>query len=699
MTRRWAAVLLLTVFTSLAAGGIYSLSNLARANEWVKHSDEVRVAVGQLLTTLMEAETGVRGYAVAGEPVFLVPYTRAQASWSWAFARVHELTVDSPGQQTRLARLEPLLRKRFELLAQLTERRAAGQSGAQLTAAMLAGKRVIDEVQRVLDDIDAEESALSELRGETAARRWRWTMGLFVAGAVVFLVIVVAIWLQRREAEARRERAEEIARANELFRLVLQGTDAGITVQDRTGKIVYANQTAANVIGFASPEEVIAATVGQIEERFDVRDLDGHPLPKERMPYHAALVGQPTDELPLRFKIHRESEERWSLMRAIPVRDLNGEVIYAINFFREVTAEVREKHQRAFLLRVQDELTSSLDYERTLATVAGLTVPVLADWCAIDIIDDGAPKRLATSPVEPDRRDPNCYIAVPLKLRDRVIGVLTMVMAESGRRYTERDLELAQSLADRAALAIEKARLFRDAEAQSRFAETFVGILGHDLRNPLNAISMAASLLKRRNQGDPKPIDRILVSAQRMSSMVAQLLDLTRSRIGGGIPIEKCATDLAAVAATAIEELQLVHPGREVRFQCVDGQWGNWDRDRLAQVVSNLVGNALEHGDPARAITVRLGGPGDSVQLMVHSFGPVIPPGVLPNIFDPYRRSAVRSERSKGLGLGLYITQQIVLAHGGSITCSSTHEEGTTFTVILPRGAEQDLGAPSMSLL
>ena len=116
-------------------------------------------------------------------------------------------------------------------------------------------------------------------------------------------------------------------------------------------------------------------------------------------------------------------------------------------------------------------------------------------------------------------------------------------------------------------------------------------------------------------------------------------------------------------------------------------------------MVSNLVGNALEHGDPARAITVRLGGRGDSVQLTVHSFGPVIPPEVLPSIFDPYRRSAVRSERSKGLGLGLYITQQIVLAHGGSITCSSTEEQGTTFTVILPRGAEQDLGAPSMSLL
>lgn len=893
--RRWwfTTVVVLSLPTF---GGIYSLWALGRANESVKHTDEVRVALAEILSTLGDAESGTRGYAVSGEPSFLEAYDRARSTWQPEFDRLRNLTRDNGDQQARLDQLGVVLRERFALLAELRSARQAGRQGSQLTPILKDGERATGGVRALVHQMDHEESRLEEIRQRDALNHWRWTMGLFIVGAFAFSVVVFTTSVRRREAEARHLRADEVGRANELFRIVLQGTDLGVTVQDPSGHLVYANDAAARLIGFASPSDVVAASAGEIMARFDILTFEGAPVSPDQLPGRAALQGGVTGEIGLRFKIRGTSDERWSVVRAVPARDLNGKVIYAINFFRDVTEEVRDANQRAFLLRAVDEMSSSLDYEKTLATVARLAVPVLADWCAIDLVDGGVRRRLAVAHVDPAKLtlvaemerlyppDPHSrrgvpeilrtgraefmpniprelltaaavdeehlrlidelqlgsYIGVPLKVRGQVIGAFTIAMAESGRRHTERDVGLAQALADRAALAIDNAKMFRElekgralataqrdqseerfrlmvegvrdyaifmldprgfvttwnagaevikgyrreeiigrhfscfysqtevgagkcerelatavregrfeeegwrvrkdgsrfwasvvltairdaqgqlrgfakvtrdlserrrsedelaaearrrleAESQTRFAEMFVGILGHDLRNPLNAISMGINLIKRRGTADARTLDRILHSSVRMSNMVDQLLDLTRTRLAGGIPIERRPTGLRAVVAAAIEELQLVHRDRNIRFEQGPEIDGFWDVDRLAQVVSNLVGNALEHGDHDRPVTVRLSeADDDAVRLTVHSFGPPIPPEVLPVIFDAYRRHGARNEQSKGLGLGLFITQQIVMAHGGRLDCRSTDEEGTTMIVSLPRGVGRE---------
>jgi len=309
------------------------------------------------------------------------------------------------------------------------------------------------------------------------------------------------------------------------------------------------------------------------------------------------------------------------------------------------------------------------------------------------------------------------YVGVPLSIGGKVLGVMTFVMAESNRAYDEEDLAFARALAERAALAIENARLFREietaraaiagqlvneerrrleAEEQTRFAETFVGMLGHDLRNPLNAIVMTTRLLRRMATApnEVNAVDRVLSSAQRMSSMVGQLLDLTRSRIAGGITIDKAPVDVSGLVAEVVDELRRAYPSRQIDWTGGAGLHAAGDRDRLAQVFSNLVGNALEHGDPARPVTIELRTEGNDVTLAVHNHGPAIPPEFLKFLFEPFRRTVVRSERSKGLGLGLYITEQIIRAHGGRVEVTSTAEHGTTFSVTVPRSDAQIL-APS----
>jgi signal transduction histidine kinase len=583
----------------------------------------------------------------------------------------------------------------------------------------------------------------------------RWV--LFTGGLIAFIAILAITFVQRRDAEARR--TNEILRANALFEVVLAGTEMGITVQDRSGALIYANAAGAAIVGFDTARELLEASRDEVLARFELLDEDGVALAVDNLPSRAALRGELPDEVAIGFRPRGSRELRRSLLRSVPSRDGSGEVAFVINFFREVTENLRRDEQRAFLLWAVDELNSSLDYEQTLAAVTRMAVPGLADWCAVDLVEGGARKRVAVAHVDPakltfieelERKYPadsesatgtpqiirtgkaefiaeipreliaatavdhehlrlidslqlHSYIGVPLTVRDSTIGAITLVMAESERRYTSHDLEFAEALADRAALAIENARLFREvakasaatqallesetlrrteAENAGRFADVFIGILGHDLRNPLNAILMAAQLMRLR-PADAKTVERIQSSALRMSAMVMQLLDLARSRLGGGIEVARTDTDLALIVNAVVEELRLIHPEREIQVE-MDRTWGSWDGGRLAQVLSNLVGNALEHGIQAKPVSIRVVQTADEVTVSVRNEGPPIPPELLPTLFEPYRRVMARGEGSKGLGLGLFITQQIVLAHGGRLDVHSD-DSGTTFAVVLPQ--------------
>ena len=229
----------------------------------------------------------------------------------------------------------------------------------------------------------------------------------------------------------------------------------------------------------------------------------------------------------------------------------------------------------------------------------------------------------------------------------------------------------------------------KDRTETLRLNEMFSALLAHDLRNPLSAILASAQLLQRRSV-DKRALDSaaaIVSSGNRMARMIEDMLDLARARLGGGILIKKVAVDGRSLLDKVIREHQASMPGRLIETSYEGALDAHWDPERIAQVASNLIGNALKHGDQASAVRVRLDGMRQNqITLQVRNSG-TIPDNLIPFLFDPFRGGHRQPGRSEGLGLGLYIVSQIVQAHGGTVDVETGKDDLTCFTVTLPRGA------------
>lgn len=226
---------------------------------------------------------------------------------------------------------------------------------------------------------------------------------------------------------------------------------------------------------------------------------------------------------------------------------------------------------------------------------------------------------------------------------------------------------------------------------QAEFEQQLVGIVSHDLRNPLNAMLLGVAVLLQSESLDERAtrvVGRIRSSAEHAVRLVRDLLDFTQARLGKGIPVTRQAVDLERCVRQALDEVQAAFPGRELRLSTEGDTRGMWDGDRLAQVMHNLTTNALKYGTPGAPVRVSVRGGDDEVLLAVHNAGEPIAPDLLPHLFKPLTRGVHESERnSSSIGLGLFIVDQLVRAHGGTVAVRSTAADGTTFTVRLPRGA------------
>jgi signal transduction histidine kinase len=233
-------------------------------------------------------------------------------------------------------------------------------------------------------------------------------------------------------------------------------------------------------------------------------------------------------------------------------------------------------------------------------------------------------------------------------------------------------------------------RYTRDVEHSK---DLFLGVLSHDLRNPLGAIMMSATLMMTTEDAERphlKAAGHILNAGARMDTLIGDLVDFTRTRLGSGIPIVRKDVDLETICRLTVDEMTAFHPHSVVNFKATGDLHGNWDGGRIAQALSNLCGNAFQHGTDA-PIDVTLRGEDDHVVISVHNQGHQIPENRLHDIFDPFKQldsSSPMPKDARSVGLGLYIVQAIVTAHGGTVEVES-NARGTTFTMQLPRAPRE----------
>ena len=400
---------------------------------------------------------------------------------------------------------------------------------------------------------------------------------------------------------------------------------------------------------------------------------------------------------------------------------------------RARAAAEREERRAAFLATAGQELASSLDYEHAIATLARLIVPNIADICVIDLAEpDGALRRAAVAHRDAAREqeletrvgevmrdvpealtfvireresriigyassllhyagvapeEQRSLMAVPLVSRGQILGVILTAAAE-GTLFTQEDAALVSELSRHGSLAIDNARLYRESQQAVQAREEVLAIVSHDLRNPLNAVMLGASLLQTSDKiapDDREQIEIIDISAQRMKRLIEDLLDVTRLEGGKQLPIDPAPLDVQSLFEETYELFKSQAATASITLQCQAPKTVppvNADRHRVLQVLSNLIGNAMKFTPPGGMITCRAESQDGKVLFTVADNGPGIPRENLGDIFNPYWQ-AKRTARL-GAGLGLPIAKGIVESHGGRIWVESTPGDGTKFFFTLP---------------
>jgi PAS domain S-box-containing protein len=536
---------------------------------------------------------------------------------------------------------------------------------------------------------------------------------------------------------------EDLRHSRDQLAAILGGIAEGVTVQDANGALIFANEVAAKLSGFSSADE-FKQSFSSVVQRFSLFDEGGNPFPYDRLPGRRVLNGETPEEVVVQFRHPESGEWRWSILDAAPVRDEQGTVRMVVNIFRDITDRKRHTDATDFLAAASTILGSTLDMESRLENLAELVVARIADWCILDLVDpDDTVRRAAVAHANPDDAElaqairdqrpdatreamqPRSWIVLPLLARGLTLGSITLATVGSGRRYDQIDFEIAQDLATRAALAIDSAHLFHEAQEQAehhavlnaalretveerdraladlhqalRTRDEFLASASHDLKNPLASIKATAQLLERRLNRGIVDVDRLREGlhrldaiASRASGLVDELLDLASMQMGRPLDLDRHSEDLVKLAREVVEEQQLATERHTIRVvEAPEAQLiGMWDGRRLGRVLANLLDNAVKYSPDGGPIDVRLHRDGDWAAIDVIDHGIGIPDGDQRRIFERFQRASNVEQRIGGTGIGLASAWHILDSHGGTISVQSQEGSGTTFFVRLPIALE-----------
>jgi PAS domain S-box-containing protein len=520
-------------------------------------------------------------------------------------------------------------------------------------------------------------------------------------------------------------------------RMVDIAADAIISV-DESMSIVVFNQGAREIFGY-EPEEILGRPLDLL-------------LPERFRAYHEAHIrhfassGASARHMGDRREIAglTKSGREFPAEATISRLEAGGQSIYTV-VLRDITERKKIEETQRFLADSSDVLSRSLDYEATLAGLARLTLPRLADWCVVDIVEGGTIRRIQAAhrdpdldaltrrlvqwPPHPDRPHPSItvletgepeliesvtdaflegvaaspehlevlrtlglrsFLAVPLIAHDRPLGILGLASASADRPYEREERLLAEELARRAALAVDNARLYREARDAIAARDEVLGVVSHDLGNPLSAVRVTTRVVTRLLEGGEtdqaaRHLGAIRESVLQMERLIRDLLEVRRIE-SGRLKLVRRPEPVRPLVEEAVRSLQPLadeagvtleqHLHTDLPATIVV------DADRIRQVFSNLIGNALKFTPSGGAITVGADPGRQAVDFWVRDTGPGLDADALAHVFDRFWQA--RQQGSHGIGLGLSIAKGLTEAHGGAIRVDSTPGEGSRFTFRIP---------------
>ena len=528
-----------------------------------------------------------------------------------------------------------------------------------------------------------------------------------------------------------------LQQSEERFRALIQRSADAIQLISADAKILYSSDSVEHVLGY-KPEEI------QGDGPAAHLHPDDLPLFMERF---TALLQTPGGQDSLEYRV-RHKNGSWAWIEATGSNYLDDPQIRAIvGNFRNITRRKQVEERQRILNEAGEKLVTSLDHQITLQEIAQLLVPSMADYCRIALVDDQGqikeiavnhidPKKIALvrelyeqykdrvssayglnsllqtgqseliSAVTPEIVAPSAqenpamlpiiealgltsYMGTPLIARERVIGAITFSSVQPERHYTREDLAFAQELARRIALTLDNARLYQEAQKAISVRDDFISIASHELRTPVTSLKLYVQVLQKQlarlgKENVTYSLTKMDAQLNKLTLLIKDLLNVTRIELGR-LDFQENLFDLNEVVKETVEQIQPTTGKHGIRIEGQVNQpaWG--DKDRIGQVLTNLLTNAIKYSPQADTIIVRLTSTQESAVVSVQDFGIGIEQEHIHAIFERFYRVTDPDEKTyPGLGIGLYISYEIIKRHGGTLSVESEKGHGSVFSFTLP---------------